>query len=427
MYSLIRLAPTGGKQPSMLGLLALLFFFGVTILNGQAQDPLRYSLAGETSAAANRRGTENEKYNFKVGPVLIRMSGGGNIEFNDNINIADVGRKADVVLRPRLQFDGIWHVTDLNTLNLNLGLEYGKFLFNDEFDSRYPLATPNSALSFNLYTGDFRINFHDRFSYQENPLTQAQVAGVARFGRFTNTVGTTVDWDLNDVVLTGGYDYGIFLSTTDEFSYLDSSSHNLNFRATFTVDPTTKAGLNMNTSITSFDQNVLNDGSITTAGGFMDMQLSEYIRMHANAGVQIGLFDSGGINGDTNDLTGFYGDISLDHRLNHFISHTLSFGRNSTLSLNSNFVTIDFIRHMANFSILKDITLSTELFLEHGAESGGPLDETFLRYGGGFSIGYRLTSQLDMSAQYRFIQRDSNRVFRDFYQNSLGINFNYQF
>ena len=66
--------------------LPLLIFCSVA----RAQDAVRPSLAGEATAEARRQSIDHIPYNLLAGPVRFRFSATFGIEYNDNINLADV-------------------------------------------------------------------------------------------------------------------------------------------------------------------------------------------------------------------------------------------------------------------------------------------------------------------------------------------------
>src|SRR5207247_102007 len=69
---------------------------------------------------------EEERYNFALGPVRFNVAAGVGFEYNDNITLADSGRKSDFILRPSLTLDGYWPLSELNTLRMSLGVSYAK-------------------------------------------------------------------------------------------------------------------------------------------------------------------------------------------------------------------------------------------------------------------------------------------------------------
>ena len=127
---------------------------------------------------------------------------------------------------------------------------------------------PGSQLAFDIFVGDFRINIHDRFSLEQDPVDEMTLSNVADYGRFENTAGVSVLWDLNAAVATLGYDHYNFISTTSDFDYLDRNAEIVNGSIAFTPNATMSVGLEGAFVDTYYDQNVLNDSIAYSAGAF---------------------------------------------------------------------------------------------------------------------------------------------------------------
>ncbi len=80
------------------------------------------------------------------------------------------------------------------------------------------MIAPDSVLSFDVYIGDFKINFHDQFSYQQDPASIGSLSNVVNFNRFQNIAGIGGVWDLNKLILTLSYDHINFFSDSLENS-----------------------------------------------------------------------------------------------------------------------------------------------------------------------------------------------------------------
>src|SRR5580692_1038786 len=138
-----------------------------------AQGIERESLAGEGAADALKQSEDSQAYNLQLGPVSIRAAASVTAEFNDNINIAKNGREADAIIQPSVGITGAWQVTDLNTLNFDLGLSYASYMEHSEDDSF--LVSPDSQLVFNLFVGDVKLKFYEQLSYQNDPVAVGQL------------------------------------------------------------------------------------------------------------------------------------------------------------------------------------------------------------------------------------------------------------
>ena len=83
-----------------------------------AQEAVRPSLAGEAAAETRRQSIDQIPYNLRLGPVRFLFSVTTGVQYNDNINLAEINPQSDVIIRPQFNIDAIWPVTQLNTLKL---------------------------------------------------------------------------------------------------------------------------------------------------------------------------------------------------------------------------------------------------------------------------------------------------------------------
>ena len=396
--------------------------------NSRAQDAVRPSLAGQEAAEARHQSIEQIPYNLLVGPVRFRFSITMGVEYNDNINLAQVNKEDDVIIRPQFNINAIWPLTQLNTLRLDLGIGYAFYLNHSEFNNNAILISPGSQLSFDIFVGDFRINLHDRFSLSDDPVDEIQLSNVVNYGRFENTAGVSVIWDLNKAVLTFGYDHYTYISTTDTFSYLDRNAEILSFSAYFALTSTTGGGIETAAVFDYYNENVLNDSTTFSIGPFIETQITNYLRLRASVGYQFANFDnSGSIFDQTADSGDWYGNIVLSHRINAYITQSISAGHEAALGVNSNFVQLDYVRHTATWAIINRVLLSTEFFYEAGDDSGGIVAEHIQRYGGAATLGYQLTPHITLGLRYQYTQKQSDQPLRDYKQNRISLDGTYSF
>ncbi|MGI8436572.1 MAG: outer membrane beta-barrel protein [Chthoniobacterales bacterium] len=394
---------------------------------GRAQDAVRPSLAGEASAEARRQSVEQIPYNLLAGPIRFLFSVTTGVEYNDNINLAETNKQEDIIIRPQFNIDAIWPVTQLNTLKLDLGLGYAFYLNHPNANTNGVLIQPGSQLSFDIFIQDFRINLHDRFSLQQDPVAQLQLSNVVDYGRFENTAGVSVLWDLNKAVLTFGYDHYTYVSTTSTFDYLDRNAEELSFSAYFAFTSTTGGGLETAVVDNYYDQHFLNDSVTYSVGPFVETQITNYLKLRASGGYQFINFDGGGGVLDANDSNDFYASILLSHRINANIFETLSAGHESQLGVNSNFVALNYVRHTATWNIINRTLLNTELFYEDGDDSGGIFSEHIQRYGGAIALGYQITKHVTLGLRYQYTQKQSDQPGRDYKQNRVSLDGTYSF
>jgi len=438
-----------------LGLVVLLLCAAPIV---RAQDAIRPSLAGEATSEARRQSIDNIPYNLQLGPMKVRFSATIGFEYNDNVNLAEdatallpaVGgpilvttrQQSDFIIRPQVNVNLLWPITQLNTFRLDLGVGYAFYMDHSNYDTNDVLLSPGSQLAFDIFVGDFRINIHDRFSLEQDPVAELSLSNVADYGRFQNTAGVSVLWDLNAAVVTVGYDHYNFISTTDVFDYLDRNAEMFTGSIAITPSSTMSVGLEGAWVDTYYDQNVLNDSIAYSAGLFLETQITSNLKLRVAGGYQNIDFDNNGLIIDPHNVSDYYANVLLSHRVNSQLTQSLSAGHETQLGINSNYITLNYIRHTANWNILYHTLLSTELFYEDADDSGGtflfvpapgvPLLNPFApehihRYGGALSLGYQLTPHVTLGFRYQYTQKDSDLPLRDYSQNRVSLDGTYSF
>jgi len=414
--------------------IALVFFLPLLCAASiaRSQDVVRPSLAGEAAAEARRQDIEHIPYNLLMGPIRFRVSATLGVEYNDNINLAELNTQEDVIIRPQVNVNAIWPVTQLNTLRLDLGLGYAFYIDHSNADTSGVLISPGSQLAFDIFIGDFRINFHERPSLQQDPIAELALSNVVDYGRFENTVGVSVLWDLNKAVVTLGYDHYTYISTTSMFNYLNRNAEELSGNVDVAVSSTTNVGLESYAVFNYYDQNVLNDSIDYAIGAFAETQLTNYLKVRVAGGYQWISFNNGGVVStgpfhDSGKLSDYYANILISHRINPAIVQSLSAGHESQLGVNSNYITLNYIRHTVSWNIIRNTLLSTEFFYEDADESGGFIREHLHRFGGAIAVGYQLTPHITLGLRYQYTQKDSNVPLRDYTQNRVSLDGTYSF
>ena len=439
--------------------LALLIAVLSTASITRAQDAIRPSLAGEAAAEARRQAIDKIPYNLQLGPIKFRFSATMGFEYNDNVNLAEDGSvtlltltgpitlttesQSDWILRPQVNLNALWPITQLNTLKFDIGLGYAFYMDNSDYNTNGLLIAPGSQLAFDIFVGDFRINFHDRFSLEQDPIAEVALSNVADYGRFQNLIGVSVLWDLNQAVVTLGYDHYTFIATNDDFEYLDRNADIFSGSIGFTPSSVMTVGLEGSFVTTYYDQNVLNDSNTYSIGAFLETQVTSNVKFRIAGGFQSIDFDNTGLVNDPNDLEDWYANALLSHRINAQLTHNIAVGHETQLGVNSNYVQLNYIRHTANWNIFYKTLLSTELFYEDADDSGGsgplfaptpgiPIFNPFVaehihRYGGAITLGYQLTPHVTLGLRYQYTQKDSDQPLRDYRQNRIAFDGTYSF
>lgn len=389
-----------------------------------AQEALRMSLAGQDMAERRKEQLSKQKYNLRLGPVDMRLTGSLGVEATDNVFAADNNPKADLTVRPQMNLFSHWRVTEKNSLTFGLGVGYAKYLRTTEYDNLF--ISPDTDISFDVYVDDFVINFHDRFDYSQDVSSDPTVSGTGSLNRFENTAGVQVTWDLNKAVLTFGYDHRNYIAVESVFDHLTHSAELFTTSASFAVRPTVMAGIEVGGGLLDYDEEVLQDNQHIAAGPFVLAQLSEYSTLRLGGGYVVYALDTYGNANLSSRTAAFYLDCSLRQRLGNLVAHTFAFGRTVQSSIASDLVDVWRVRSTANWNLLRKTGLSTTLSYEH-ADTSKTTGETLDRYGFGFTLSRILTKHMTGSLGYQFYLKNSDRAASDYLQNRLVLNVVYTF
>jgi hypothetical protein len=217
-----------------------------------SQEALQLSLAGDAAAQARRAEVANQPYTIKTGDFKLLLSPAVTFAWNDNINVAQSALQSDFIISPTLGVAASHPLTPGNWFQLNASVGYDEYLKHSAYSG--PRLLSGSALSFDFYTGDFWINFHDRSQYFQDSAGVSAVATNGFFGGFDNFVGPQVTWDLKDVILTLGYDHENFIASTSTFDYVNHSSELVVARAGLRLNRRLTTGVEGTVSYTSYDE-----------------------------------------------------------------------------------------------------------------------------------------------------------------------------
>ncbi|MCI0539105.1 MAG: hypothetical protein L0Z50_28185 [Verrucomicrobiales bacterium] len=389
------------------------------------QEALRHSIAGEKMAAARKKSLEGAPHNLRLGLATARLDSTLEIEWNDNVNFANSERQADLIFRPQMGIEAQWPVTEANRLTLSLQLGYTKYLDHAEHD--HLLVRPGSALSFDVFVGDWRFNLHEQLSYVQDPGLQGAVSNVAEFGGLSNLAGARGDWHLKDLIVTLGFDHHTFISSNSRFSYLDRNSELFLGRITAQLKPEFSSGLEATASLTGYDQHLLNDNLSYSVGGFADWQLSPLLGIKPRVGLTSYSFDLPAGAAFDPGTTSYYLDLQLEHAVNEYVAYTLTAGRAVDLGINSNLLELWYVRHSAAWRLVHRLDATTQIFYENGREPGAFGKFTFERIGLGLGLSCQLFLKMTARLTYRYLIKSTQIAFQDYAQNSVLLGLTYRF
>jgi hypothetical protein len=398
-------------------------------LGAAGQEAIRMSLTSAEAAELRRKAaTTLGYYNLKMGPTMWNFAGTLDTEFSDNIRLesSDLA-KADVSFRPRIDTRMLWPITDRNSLNLRFGGGYAFYTTYTAYN-RY-FITPGTELSFDLYVGKVWLNFHERVSITENSYQDPTVVGTADYSRLENTLGLTAVWDLNRIILRGGYDHANYVNLQSSGSaYPDGQSDMLFVTAGYLLKPQMTVGTEFGGGFITYDRVEgslgFNEAIQWSMGGFYEAQLTEYIKGRIGLGYSSLLPQ--GASSDMDDNSGFYGQATLFHRVNQQVDYSLGASREVTVTSYGGTLDMYSLRLRTNLRVIQKTVLYGTFTFEHG-DLVYSTSEVFDRFGPGLGLSRRLGEKVTASASYRFYWRDSNYDSGDYTVNIFTLGLQYQF
>lgn len=427
----------GGVSVRLATMLAPLFVIG---LGGtvQGQEAIRSSLAGEEAANSRAAVATPGGSFFKAGPFSFSADLSLEAEYNNNINLADdkgtVAVESDFVIRPRLNIRSNLLLTPRNNLAFDIGVGVDRYLSHADRNTNTVSLAPGSQVTLNLYVGDFRFTFYDRFSLQQNPVSQATLSNTSQYGIFRNAAGTTGLWDLNDLIVAVGYERGLSKSTVQDYEFSDYSQDVFFTSITFPLASNFFLGTRAIYTRTEYTANQRSNADSLSIGGFVEAELTEYTRVSAFAGYRKYDFNSAfpfgldsGDRGSDLENGSFFITLAVSNKLNASITQSLSARHETRLGFSAPLEEYSDVRYSLQWCVNSGLGLGLQLFYERLSEEGSFTQEELDRMGAIASLSFQVTPRTSATLFYTFISKDSNLPLQDYQQNVYGIELRYTF
>ncbi len=413
-----------------------------------AQQAILNTLAAQAVASTQKIDLESMPYTIKSGDFRLLITPSFGVDWNDNINLSNTSPQQAFILKPLVQLDASYPITQVNLLRLNVGVGYDEYLEHSQY-SNWRVQS-GSQLSFDTYVKDVLINLHDRFTYLQDPGNEALDPGTGDYGYANNVVGIAVKWDPRNLDLAIGYDHQNIVPTGTAIETQDGSTEIFSGRAGWKFAPTTVAGIEATYSTTAYNQAVLNNNSSYTIGAYGQWHPSEYFSIIPRAGFSIFQFQQTSTSGETvsnsagnpvgvltgqplqtSDFDAWYADLTLVHDITRALSYSLSVGHQIQVGFQSDAVEDSYVRLGSTWKIIKDLDLHASFLYEHGQEGignvAGNLTETYDWYSGMIDVNRQLTTRLSVGLNSRFTVRSSNSSSFAYTQALVGVHMAYVF
>jgi len=341
-------------------------------------------------------------------------------------------------------------LSDLNTLHINVGIGYAKYLEHPQYDTRGVLISPNSDIALTFFTGSaIKWTIRDRFSYQEDAYDLPVLSNNAIYRRWENQAGIDANWAINqNFEITVGYDHENLWASGDIFDLQDRSIDTIFVKPAVKINPALKLGLNASYSFIDFTHVERSNGDGILAGPFIDWQLSDVTNMHLEGGFQelqfngpsnyseaeisqLGLSGSeaaavAGILQDNSNAHTYYIKFEIDNKPGESFQHRLSFSKTAEIGFESNFYNLYHVEYNAQWKCMPHMELGPSVFYEYYTTSGQAPEDAW-RIGAALGMRYHFSNSLTLGLDYRYLLKQSNLVDADYYQNLVFLSLYYKF
>lgn len=395
--------------------------------NACAQDALRVSAAGESAAEARAQANETVGYyNLRWGDLRLRAESQMTVEGDDNINLTGTNQIGDVIFQPSLNTQLTYPISQKNSLNFNLALGYSAHVREQYLDQF--IISPGTALDFEMFIKDFVIEVHDGISLTQQSYDNPAAASIANYSYLENTSGFRVLWDLDKLHITATYDHLIRYSLDSADRQEDSNQDLFSLLAGADVNSFSQLGMQAGAGLVQYDEDTLNGGVQYSVGVYYHLRLSQNFSLRADAGYVIDNLDNPGA-ATTNyqsQVNTFYGSLTLQHRVNQYLTYNLQIGHGLNAGLFSDTLDLYYARLETDLNLIRRWRTRLNFTYENGSETGG-IGESFDRYGVGFGLARSLTQNLSLSLDYYFWDRFSDLPDRTYIEDRVLVNLTYNF
>ncbi len=388
---------------------------------------------------------EAQNENFKIGGFLFDLAATFDITYDDNINYAEFNPRWDLILRPGVSLTGRYQLTELNTLSVNLGVGYQKYVRTPELDSinNFLSITPDTEIAFTVFIEDATLEFYDRLYYSVDAADAfGLVGGVVNntpldYGRFTNIAGVDVDWEFKDMIWFASFSRLDLIPTTSDFDYTRRHEYQVSTGPRYMVEENLTVGITATGSRNVYDEDVNNNSWSWSVGPMAIWQASENLSFAANAAYQEFYFDTSGTINDSSQPSGIVGSATVSHRLSSVFEHSLTAAHAFNYGYLSNADSVFSLIYAFNWRMNSYLSPRGSAFWELGADTGGvefnalgfptSTAEDYSRYGFNLGVDYRLSRSLTASLDYAFSHKRSNLYNRSYFKNTVTLGLRYDF
>lgn len=355
-------------------------------------------------------------------------------EYDSNLNFAENNSIDDFKIEPRMGVKGLWEFSSVNSLSLNLGFGFEKYLENSNLDTFKSTIDSDSELTFTVLIDNLTLQFYDRPAYLTDSTDASFVdssgelqSSVSQYIRFNNEVGVRGFYDLNIVNLDFNITRVDEIPDSPEFSFRDKTEYNYQFRLVRELSSFLSVGVGGTRSKLEFEEDLLNSGKSWSVGPFIDWSPSEYLKFLGGITWVNNEFSRGGAIEDTSDGDSLNTNLEVRHLLNRYYTHRLSLSRRTNYGFISNLRKVTRAAYTFTYEFNEDIDLNGSISYEEGDESPGLFSEEYDRFTYSLRTGWALGPDLSISISGEYSDKDSKAINRSYERFRTGFQLSYDF
>jgi len=384
------------------------------------QDALQLFLSVQSAIAQQHADLQDLPHTTSWRGLTFRPSASVANEWNANINLVSSHPQEDFILRPLANLDLFWPVTKMNHLTFSVGAGYELFLQHAQYSRA--IVSPGSVIEFDVFIKQWRLNFHDQFSYEQDPTTWGAISGIADYGGFYNNGGLMASWNLHNTVLFFGYDHLIFVSSSDRYDYLSRASDFAEFRAAVKLHPAATAGLDLTGGPTTYKERLMGENITESVGVFVDWRMTQHTKLLSRTGYYNYTFWNKESGSGNTDRPGGYFCLNISHQPRERITYSLEGGREAFFGDNSALTEQWYGKVTADWLIFRHILVSTAFRYDIATQPiAYPFNENYDRAYASVRLSWPMKRNLTMSCMYRYYIKSADLSLMDYEQQRLTL------
>lgn len=371
-------------------------------------------------------------YGHRLGKVQMHYGASLASSFTDNRNLTSANQESDLGVTARVNVGGLYDINERQKLQIDLGIGYSWWL---ESNARDGLSiAPSTHIDYFFNLGDVRISLANNSSTSASAVDRYEYAGGdgtggnqdLAFMQFVNNTSVGAQWAVNRVMMVNGsYSFGVTQSLNDQFQDLNSFNHSFALNPTWRVTTPLSLGVFGNYSMTTYQEQIQNDGQSVSAGGSASWNPTDYLNIDLRVGWMHSFFDRTGTIQDDSEYNGPTYSLSVRHQINKLLTHQVTSSLGANAGYQSNFTDSMNVSYQL-MARLRRFTPVLNFSYARFSQSGTNGEDGDL-YRLGLSTGYQLLRQLNLGLTYGLNFRDSDIAAREYTENTASINLTYTF